>query len=105
MPVRVGINGFGRIGRQSLKALLERALLGDVLGDAFIDGLRAARPGHQPPAQADPRTFVGDDPGYSYSIAQRYYAAAILASAMLTLYDDGSPSWTRFELSRSARHR
>jgi glyceraldehyde 3-phosphate dehydrogenase len=24
MPVRVGINGFGRIGRQSLKALLER---------------------------------------------------------------------------------
>jgi glyceraldehyde 3-phosphate dehydrogenase len=25
MPVRVGINGFGRIGRQSLKALLERA--------------------------------------------------------------------------------
>jgi glyceraldehyde 3-phosphate dehydrogenase len=25
MPVRVGINGFGRIGRQSLKAILERA--------------------------------------------------------------------------------
>ena len=25
MPVRVGINGFGRIGRQSLKALIERA--------------------------------------------------------------------------------
>src|SRR5436190_22521544 len=25
MAVRVGINGFGRIGRQSLKALLERA--------------------------------------------------------------------------------
>jgi glyceraldehyde 3-phosphate dehydrogenase len=25
MTVRVGINGFGRIGRQSLKALLERA--------------------------------------------------------------------------------
>jgi glyceraldehyde 3-phosphate dehydrogenase len=25
MPVRVGINGFGRIGRQSLKAMLERA--------------------------------------------------------------------------------
>ena len=25
MSVRVGINGFGRIGRQSLKALLERA--------------------------------------------------------------------------------
>src|ERR687886_2342925 len=24
MPVRVGINGFGRIGRQSLKALIER---------------------------------------------------------------------------------
>ena len=24
MAVRVGINGFGRIGRQSLKALLER---------------------------------------------------------------------------------
>src|SRR5712691_3203676 len=24
MPVRVGINGFGRIGRQSLKAILER---------------------------------------------------------------------------------
>ena len=24
MTVRVGINGFGRIGRQSLKALLER---------------------------------------------------------------------------------
>src|SRR2546427_12735546 len=25
MAVRVGINGFGRIGRQSLKALIERA--------------------------------------------------------------------------------
>ena len=25
MAVRVGINGFGRIGRQSLKAILERA--------------------------------------------------------------------------------
>ena len=25
MTVRVGINGFGRIGRQSLKAILERA--------------------------------------------------------------------------------
>jgi len=25
MTVRVGINGFGRIGRQSLKALIERA--------------------------------------------------------------------------------
>jgi glyceraldehyde 3-phosphate dehydrogenase len=25
MPVRVGINGFGRIGRQSLKAIIERA--------------------------------------------------------------------------------
>ena len=25
MTTRVGINGFGRIGRQSLKALLERA--------------------------------------------------------------------------------
>ena len=25
MSVRVGINGFGRIGRQSLKAILERA--------------------------------------------------------------------------------
>ena len=25
MSVRVGINGFGRIGRQSLKALIERA--------------------------------------------------------------------------------
>ena len=25
MTVRVGINGFGRIGRQSLKAMLERA--------------------------------------------------------------------------------
>ncbi|MCU0483949.1 MAG: glyceraldehyde 3-phosphate dehydrogenase N-terminal domain-containing protein, partial [Chloroflexi bacterium] len=24
MSVRVGINGFGRIGRQSLKALIER---------------------------------------------------------------------------------
>ena len=24
MTVRVGINGFGRIGRQSLKAILER---------------------------------------------------------------------------------
>lgn len=24
MTVRVGINGFGRIGRQSLKALIER---------------------------------------------------------------------------------
>ena len=25
MAIRVGINGFGRIGRQSLKALIERA--------------------------------------------------------------------------------
>ena len=25
MTVRVGINGFGRIGRQSLKAIIERA--------------------------------------------------------------------------------
>ena len=25
MTIRVGINGFGRIGRQSLKAILERA--------------------------------------------------------------------------------
>ena len=25
MTTRIGINGFGRIGRQSLKALLERA--------------------------------------------------------------------------------
>jgi glyceraldehyde 3-phosphate dehydrogenase len=25
MATRVGINGFGRIGRQSLKALIERA--------------------------------------------------------------------------------
>ena len=25
MAVRVGINGFGRIGRQSLKAIIERA--------------------------------------------------------------------------------
>ncbi|MGH2400239.1 MAG: glyceraldehyde 3-phosphate dehydrogenase NAD-binding domain-containing protein, partial [bacterium] len=24
MPVRIGINGFGRIGRQSLRAILER---------------------------------------------------------------------------------
>ncbi|MBP1704506.1 MAG: glyceraldehyde-3-phosphate dehydrogenase, partial [Chloroflexi bacterium] len=25
MPVRVGINGFGRIGRQSLRTIIERA--------------------------------------------------------------------------------
>ena len=27
MTIRVGINGFGRIGRQSLKAIIERAIL------------------------------------------------------------------------------
>ena len=35
MPVRVGINGFGRIGRQSLKALIEREQISGVLPEAI----------------------------------------------------------------------
>jgi glyceraldehyde 3-phosphate dehydrogenase len=31
MAARIGINGFGRIGRQSLKALLERGIPVDVV--------------------------------------------------------------------------
>ena len=42
MTVRVGINGFGRIGRQSLKAIIERTP--DVEVVAINDLVRHPRP-------------------------------------------------------------
>src|ERR671921_716431 len=48
MPVRVAINGFGRIGRQSLKAIIERAPNVEVVDGREIKVLKEKDPAALP---------------------------------------------------------
>src|SRR5919112_1874586 len=48
MPVRVAINGFGRIGRQSLKAIIERAPNVEVVAVSEIKVLKEKDPAALP---------------------------------------------------------